>query len=687
MCHICNNTIGDPCKKCGQPECTNICTCSTPDYSDLGCETNPDIGCVILKKKNIDGSVKSYPCLGLVTGDTGQDFLDKADQLLCSLTANNGKVLVDSTDNCPQYLSEQLVPGSSNVQLVPTGTGCNRKLELIVTGGSGSDEDKKVSISATDTTPGYLEEKLLTSACVTWVKMNTGLNEQIRAVIDWNCVLTNLIALPGFCTAVVNCYTTPPVCGQVTSINAIAITNTSITYTWTAGVNNSFWNVSLYTDAGLTQLVAGSAQNSLSINQATFTSLTANTQYWIKIQAICINGGTVAATSLGPVSTRFNPNGSCPTVQLNAPIVVNNDVTVSWTSSGGATSYNVYLNNVLITSPSQPQVATSVVLNNLANGNYAIRVEALPCSGVANSDVELFSINYTEPCVAPSNVILEGNDLENTCPTTFVNLNDAVLTVPPGVSVEWHSNNSHTNQILNPTTYGIAGTVYVFTKDNVTGCYSSPSSLNVIINNCNANPVVTLPCPSSIIASSTFNQGSVSNGTVTIPISVTSGGGNIQVIVSNNGFSNNGVFVQNVNPSTTSLVVPVTYDGTGAIGSHNVMFTILNASNSPVSCSYLVPVSCAPCVLIDAQVTTSGITNSGFTVNVAGLSTGACVDTYDIVIKRRLSGTILQSATNQVSSYIVTGATANTLYDIEVTKNCCCGNTSAMATASVTTLV
>jgi len=60
----------DPCKKCGQPLCEQTCTCTTPNYSALGCPDYVGFSCVQLKEKNADLTNLVFPSLNIKTNDT-----------------------------------------------------------------------------------------------------------------------------------------------------------------------------------------------------------------------------------------------------------------------------------------------------------------------------------------------------------------------------------------------------------------------------------------------------------------------------------------------------------------------------------------------------------------------------------------------------------------------------------------
>jgi len=386
---MCVNT--NPCNKCGCDQCDNLCTCNLPDYSIMGCDNELPFGCIQLKEKSVNGTNIVFTCLDFETNETLYDLVGKLESWKCDYNIYKGKVLRDNSDATPEYLSTMLTAGTG-ILLSPITVSGIEKVQVTATGAVSTPPDEKVKISATDTTTSYLFDKLLSTQCITFSKVNTGFNEKIQATIDWQCALNYLVALPGFCTSVLNCVASLSNCSEITGVTAIGITSTSLFYTWVSGSNNTTWTVSLYTDAGLTVLVPGSTQANLVVPFATFSELSPSTPYWLKIQAYCNNGGSVASVTFGSTTTSLSVTSGCSSIVVNTPVIVNDVATTSWTSV--ETTFRVYLDNILITSPAQPQVAASVSLLNLNKGYHTIRVESYPCVGVPKSDIKSFYINY-----------------------------------------------------------------------------------------------------------------------------------------------------------------------------------------------------------------------------------------------------------------------------------------------------
>lgn len=622
---MCNNL----CNKCGTPQCEKVCTCTSPNYSENKCELPVDFKCVILEPTS-----STYPCLDFEEGDSLKDLLDKVESLKCSFD----------------------------------------ELPLI------TPKDENVKTDSTDTVSGFLADKIIGNECISWESVDQGGNVKFRPLIDFACVLDKIITLPLFCATVINCVNSlPPQCNQIGSILLTNTTSDSLSYSIIPGLNNTSFVYSLYLDATFTTVAAPS--QTLTSTLVTFTGLNPSTLYWLKVQPICVNGGSANYSGFGPNSTSAVVNNSCPTITLNTPVIVNDVMSVSWVGGVGATSYNVYINNTLVSN----QTTTSYISSNLPNGNYIVKVEALPCSiGTPQSDSETFIVNYSPLCIPPSNVVLNTRSITNICPSTTVNLNSLIALTPLGVVVEWFLDPGHTMLISTPNSFSIPSniSVYVFTKNILTNCYSDPIEVAVSLTTCNSLPFVTLNCVKNVtvISGSFIKDGTGHNGTISIPVTVL-GSGNIFGTVSGNGFS--GAFSQFVNNLTTDLIIGVTYDGIGGLpGNNAVTVSVLGSSisNDPQTCSTGIPVICPPCdaPLIDI----SAITSTGFITNVLNLLPG---DMYSITITRLVDNTILDFANNLVGSYVFTSGASLEEYIVSVTRSCSCGNFTTLS-VNVTTL-
>lgn len=129
---------------CHNNDCVPVDPCN--NYDDCGCTNPTTFPCVT--------TTKAYTALGVTSGEDGGSVLDK----ISARIANVGKVLVDSSDTCPEYLIDKLAAGL-NISFGVSGTGCNRVVTINSTIG-GVPVDVNVKVSALDSTSDYLYEKV-----------------------------------------------------------------------------------------------------------------------------------------------------------------------------------------------------------------------------------------------------------------------------------------------------------------------------------------------------------------------------------------------------------------------------------------------------------------------------------------------------------------------------------------------
>jgi hypothetical protein len=618
-------------------------------------------------------------CLNISTGNTLTDALGSINLGVCSLQLISGLVKSDPADTVPATLQEKLKAGA-NIVLTQVGSGSSRQIQIDAIEGGGSVVDEQVKVSATDTTTGYLFDKLTTSDCITWVRTNSGLNEKLQAVIDWDCALLKLSSSAGWCTVVQNCQTMTQPCGQISGLSKQNSSSSTLTLSWLGAVNAISYEVKLFSDSGFTSQIG--ATQTASVTNATFTGLVPNTSYYATVKTSCsVNSSTPFGA--GPFTTDQIAQSSCPSITLNSPIVSNDSVTVSWSGGSGATGYNVYIDN--IADSGNPTSSLAFTKTGLTNGNHTVKVEALPCSGTPKSDNRTFNVNYQPPCIAPATPSGVSGPVSNTCPNESINLNSLITNYPSGSSIEWHTfNNTDISSLVgSPSVVTLSRTYYAFSKSDSTSCYSN-NSYSVVVNivSCAAAFSVTPNCNAMTIQSGTFVAGSVSTGIIRIPVNVV-GNGTLYYSITGGGFTSS-VIAYSLSGSNLFIDVPVSYDGSGSVGNHTInLISQTNPTATPITaCTGSVPVICPTCVLNSGDVSISGIGSTTTTVNIAGLNPG---DTYDISIYDN-SG-LIQAATAQSSStFIISGLSSTSTYSVQVIKKCACGNVSSIVTQNFSTL-
>ncbi|MFT5884689.1 MAG: putative repeat protein (TIGR01451 family)/gliding motility-associated-like protein [Arcticibacterium sp.] len=113
-------------------------------------------------------------------------------------------------------------------------------------------------------------------------------------------------------------------------------------------------------------------------------------------------------------------------------------------------------------------------------GNYTVKlIDGNGCGSLSSDILEVSNLGgIASPSV---------NDMaKNVCPATSVDLNANVLSTPTtnGGAFEFHTSISYTSPMIGNVSTMPAGDYYVFEKSSV-GCYSTPSQIKVIIDDCN----------------------------------------------------------------------------------------------------------------------------------------------------------------------------------------------------------
>lgn len=377
MTSDCNNTTPKP--LCGT--CTSSSSLST---CGPGCLDIYNTSCIQYDGVNLS-------CLGVNTGIFLNDLFCTLNNDLCLLQANSGLVKVDDSDLNPGTLSDKLVAGS-NIIITGIGAGDDRQLRIdAVIGGTVIDE--KVKASATDQTSGYLDAKLSAGDCIIIQKINPGLNEKLEISVDWNCVLTNLISLPGFCTTINNCIPNSPaiVCPFITLANP-GVSGNIATFSWTS--SGTQFNV--YID-GVLQPGMPTASN-------TFTSSAlANGSHTVDVVATCNNG------TPNRDSQTFLVNTVCPVPGQLVATINSGTASLNWVLDANVNNvsqlvqYKAVTSSSYITANSVSSVTTSASISGLnQNTLYNFRIVNNCLTGGPSPSTPVTTIEFTCPVVSLS---------------------------------------------------------------------------------------------------------------------------------------------------------------------------------------------------------------------------------------------------------------------------------------------
>lgn len=153
---------------CNDNPCTQPDPCDPCNqYDNCGCVNPTTFGCVTTNK--------SRECLDIDSGTNGEDILDAIEEKLCE---NIGKVKLTADDTCPEYLEDKIAAGT-NISISFTGSGCDRQMVIHAVEG-GEPVDVHVQVSDNDTTAGNLYDKIDGGTYLTKSILNPGGNEKVE---------------------------------------------------------------------------------------------------------------------------------------------------------------------------------------------------------------------------------------------------------------------------------------------------------------------------------------------------------------------------------------------------------------------------------------------------------------------------------------------------------------------------
>ncbi|MCR4965010.1 MAG: fibronectin type III domain-containing protein [Bacteroidales bacterium] len=172
-------------------------------------------------------------------------------------------------------------------------------------------------------------------------------------------------------------------CDAPTALAVNGISQTSATATWTAGGTETTWNVAYKAVASTNWQTA-----QVTTTSYTMTGLTANTDYQVRVQAVCDANETSDWTTDVNFTTLDNETPTCPAPTNLAATVDHTDVTLTWSQEANTAS-EWQINYRQTTESNWSTVTattTSYTLTDLvANVTYEANVVA-HCSNGLNSD-------------------------------------------------------------------------------------------------------------------------------------------------------------------------------------------------------------------------------------------------------------------------------------------------------------
>lgn len=373
-----------PCNTCGS--CAP-CTCEQNE----GCLDIYNSSCI-----KYDGI--PLVCTDTDSGVSLNELVVDLHQAVCDLKDDSGLVKADASDQYPNTLIDKLQAGA-NIVISGTGIGPNKKVKIdAVLGGQILDE--KVRVSATDSSTGYLEDKLIGGECVSLLKINPGINEKIKVVIDWNCVLTKLMAQAGWCTSIQTCIGDVQLaaCASI-SLNSPILSGSDVTLSWAS--SGTQFNV--YID--------GVLEPGMPTSMTSYTKSGLNDgTHFAQVSAVCNTGTPISST------TSFTINTTCPSASALSVTLTGGVANLGWTPGSGINIFDQIVQSKLRSSATWTTASTvSAIASNASIGglitnkiyDFSILTDCVtggPTLSPVTSQVELVCPALT---LTPSNTAIQ----------------------------------------------------------------------------------------------------------------------------------------------------------------------------------------------------------------------------------------------------------------------------------------
>ena len=130
-----------------------------------------------------------------------------------------------------------------------------------------------------------------------------------------------------------------PVCAAVSNLDTLNVTTTFATIIWTPGDTETDWNLQYKT-------ASGDWSNSIAVTGTpshTLTGLTANTQYQVRVQAVCDTNNVSDWSAVMTFKTaEEQQQETCPSpTNVTATNITESSANISWTQQGDVTSWDV----------------------------------------------------------------------------------------------------------------------------------------------------------------------------------------------------------------------------------------------------------------------------------------------------------------------------------------------------------
>jgi chitodextrinase len=528
--------------------------------------------------------------------------------------------------------------------------------------------------------------------------------------------------------------TTAP--NNVTNLVTSNVAQTGLTLTWSASSSSDVASYDIYNGVTLLTNVTGTTYN--------VTGLTANTNYTFTVKAKDASNNVASGTSV-TITTLVNPPSDV--TNLTTANVTNTNLTLNWTASSGATSYDVYNGVTLLGNTTS---TTYNVTGLTASTQYTFKVIAKNAGGSSTGVTTTVTTNSAADVTPPSDVsglstgtatinsipvswsLSPSNDVANyevayssnggstwTVASALVNSSSTSYTITGLVAgtnytirVVAIDTSSNRSTGVTTTKSTAASVNYVLSATPSTGSYNATQNVVLSVNPTGATIYYTTNNTTPTTSSSVYSSPIPVSANTTIKFFAQDGSGNATSVQTAT------YTIDTVAPTVTIQPVAGTYNATQNVqitsNEGTIYYTTDGTTPTTGSTVYSTPISVSATQTIKYLVVdTAGNQTTGsvaYTIDtvapdpVTNLAVGTVTSTtipvtwtapsatdvskYEVAYSSD-SGTTYNIATSNLTapatSYTVTGLTASTSYIVRVVAIDGVGNRSTPTTVSTTT--
>ena len=429
-----------------------------------------------------------------------------------------------------------------------------------------------------------------------------------------------------------------------TGLSTSGITQTAITLSWTKSAGATAYKVQV--DSGAVQTLGDVATH-------TFTGLSANTQYALKVIA-SNSGGDSAAATVNASTLAVLPNAPAAPTGLSTSGITQTAITLSWTKSAGATAYKVQVDSGAV--QTLGDVATHTFTGLSANTQYTLKVIASNSGGdsaAASTSASTLAALPNAP-VAPTGLSTSG------ITQTAITLSWTKSAGATAYKVQVDSGTVATlGDVATHTFTGLsAGTSYTLKviASNSGGDSAAASSSASTLPNAPASPT-------------SLTTGTITQTTIVLNWTKSAGATAYKVQVDSGAVA------------TLGDVATHTFTGLSAGTSYTLKVIASNSGGD--SAAATVNASTSSTQQLGTLSPPTGLTATGILLD--SITLGWTKSSGATAYKVRKNGDSAWTTLGDVDSYVFTGLSTNTSYTLEVKASNSDGDTAA-ASISATTL-